>query len=178
MRRRKKHLLFATFEDFDKARNAVAELKILDLKEMVVENIELYSPIEHPEVEEILGTIRQPIQRFTFFGAITGAVCAFLLVAAAAQAMFTVQPQGGKPVIPLPTDLVIVYEGTILFGVWITLIGFLIYSGMPRRLKKYYSQKVSEDQIGIEVHILPENADKVQAALEKSGALEIRKVTQ
>jgi len=176
--RRKKHLLFATFEDFEKARDVVSELKVLDLKEMVVENIELYSPIEHPEVEEILGEFHQPIQRFTFFGALIGAVCAFLLTAAAAQAMFTVQPQGGKAVIPLPIDIVIVYEGTILFGVLSTLLAFFIYSGMPRRLKKYYSQKVSEDQIGIEVHILPENKEKVRAAFEGCGALEIREMIQ
>jgi len=176
--RRKKHLLFATFEDFDKARDVVSELKVLDLKEMVVENIELYSPIEHPEVEEMLGEFHQPIQRFTFFGAITGAICAFLLVAAAAQAMFTVQPQGGKPVIPLPMDIVIVYEGTILFGVLSTLVAFFIYSGMPKRLRKYYDASVSEDQIGVEVHVLPEHSEKVRAAFKKCGAVEIREVTR
>jgi len=178
MRRRKKHLLFATFGDFDKAREVITELKLLDLKEMVVQNIELYSPIEHPEVEEILGQFHQPIQRFTFFGAITGACCTFLLVAAAAQSMFTVQPQGGKAVIPLPPDIVITYEGTILFGVLSTLAAFFIYSGMPRRLKKYYNQKVSEDQIGIEVQMLPENREKVRTVFEQYNALEIREVTQ
>jgi len=178
MRRRKKHFLFAVYDDFDKARDVVSELKVLDLKEMMIDGIELYSPIEHPEVEEILGEFHQPIQRFTFFGAITGAVCAFLLVAAAAQAMFTVQPQGGKAVIPLPMDIVITYEGTIMFGVYCTIIGFLIYAGLPRRLKKYYTQKVSEDQIGIEVQVVPEKSDKARAVLEKCGALEIREVTQ
>jgi Alternative complex III, ActD subunit len=176
--RKKTDLLFATFEDFDKARDAVTELKMLDLREMIVEGIELYSPIEHPEVEEILGDFHQPIQRFTFFGAVTGAFCAFLLVAAAAQSMFTVQPQGGKPVIPLPPDIVITYEGTILFGVLSTLAAFFIYAGLPRRLKKYYSQRVSEDQIGIEVEMLPEHTEKVRAAFSQNGALEIREVTQ
>ncbi len=175
-RRRKKHLLFATYDDFDKAREVVGELKALDLKEMVVDNIELYSPIEHPEVEEILGDIDKPIQRFTFFGAITGAVCAFLLVAAAAQSMFTVQPQGGKPVIPLPPDIVITYEGTILFGVLSTLLAFFIYAGLPKSLKKYYSEKVSEDQIGVEVQMQPQHKDKVRKVLEKCGALEIREL--
>ncbi|HKJ82770.1 MAG TPA: DUF3341 domain-containing protein [Mariprofundaceae bacterium] len=176
MRKKNLKFLFALYEDFDRARDAVAELKILDLKETAVEDIELYSPIEHPEVEEILGEIHQPIQRFTFFGAITGAICAFLLVAAAAQSMFTVQPQGGKAVIPIPADLVITYEGTILFGVWITLLGFFVYSGIPRRLTRLYSRKVSEDQIGIEVQVTPEHADAVRSTLEKSGALEIREV--
>lgn len=177
MRRKQRHLLFATYEDFDKARDAVAELKMLDLKEMLIEDIELYSPIEHPEVEEILGEFHQPIQRFTFFGAITGAICAFLLVAAAGQAMFTVQPQGGKPVIPLPPDIVITYEGTILFGVLCTLAAFFIYAGLPRRMRKYYNQKVSEDHIAIEVQMKPEHISKVRAALENCGAIEIREVT-
>jgi len=176
--RKKRHLLFATYEDFDKAKEAVAELKILDLKEMIVENIEIYSPIEHPEVEEMLGHFNQPIQRFTFFGALTGTTCAFLLVAAAAQAMFTVQPQGGKPVIPLPTDIVIMYEGTILFGVLSTLFAFFMYAGLPRSVKKHYSPKVSEDHIGIEVQVKPENMEKVRTVLQSEGALEIREVTQ
>jgi len=177
--RRDKNLrvMFALYDDFDRAREVVTNLKILDLKELAVEDIELYSPIEHPEVEEILGDISPPIQRFTFFGAISGAILGFLLVAAAAQSMFTVQPQGGKPVIPIPTDLVITYEFTILCGVWITLLGFLIYSGMPRRrLKKFYSRKVSEDQIGVEVHVKPENVELVRNTLQGSGAVEIREV--
>ena len=177
MRRVKKHFLFATYEDFDKAREVIAELKALDLKELAVLNIEIYSPIEHPEVEEILGEFHQPIQRFTFFGAIGGAIGAFLLVAAAAQSMFTVQPQGGKPVIPLPPDIVITYEGTILFGVLSTLIAFFIYAGMPRSLRKHYSEKVSEDQIGIEVQVLPRNKEKVREVLKRCNASEIREVT-
>jgi len=178
MRRRKKHLLFATFEDFEGARDVVSSLKVLDLKEMVVDNIELYSPIEHPEVEEMLGEFHQPIQRFTLFGALSGALGAFLLVAAAAQSMFTVQPQGGKAVIPLPADIVIIYEGTILFGVLATLAAFLIYSGLPRRLSKYYDERVSLDQIGIEVQVLPENMHKVRAVFEEHKASEIREVVQ
>jgi len=178
MRRRKKHLLFATFEDFEIARDVVSDLKVLDLKEMVVDNIELYSPIEHPEVEEMLGEFHQPIERFSLFGGLLGALGAFLLAAAAAQSMFTVQPQGGKPVIPLPVDFVITYEGSILIGVLSTLIAFFVYSGMPRRLYKYYSEKVSLDQIGIEVQMLPENREKVRAVFEKYNASEIREVTQ
>jgi len=178
MRRRKKHLLFGIFEEFESARDVVSGLKVLDLKEMVVDNIELYSPIEHPEVEEMLGEFHQPIQRFTFFGALSGAVGAFLLAAAAAQSMFTVQPQGGKAVIPLPVDIVITYEGTILIGVLSTVVAFFIYAGLPKRLHKYYDSKVSIDQIGIEVQVLPENMHRIRAVFEEHNAAEIREVVQ
>ena len=175
---RKRHYLFATYADFDQAKGAVKGLKIADVEGLHTKNIELYSPIEHPEVEELLGRFHQPIQRFTFFGAITGTLCAFLLVAAVAQAMFTVQPQGGKPVIPLPMDFVVMYEGTILFGVLSTLAAFLIYSGLPKRLKKHYDPKVSEDHIGIEVEVKPEQKDKIRDILHSFGPVEIREVIQ
>lgn len=176
MPRRKIIQLFATFADFDEARNVLADLKSLDLREAVVEDIELYSPIEHPEVEELLGEIKQPLERFTFFGAVTGAILTFIFTAGVAQAMFTVQPQGGKPVIPIPPDMVITYEGTILFGVYSTLAAFFIYAGLPRRLKKHYDPKVSEDKIAIEVDVMPQNVDKVRAVLEQHKPWEIREV--
>jgi len=176
LRRPKRHLLFATYDDFDKARDVVIELRSLDLKECIIDEIELYSPIEHPEVEEMLPEIDKPVERFTFFGAITGAILTFIFVAGVAQAMFTVQPQGGKPVIPIPPDMVITYEGTILFGVFSTLLAFFIYAGLPRSLAKHYSEKVSEDQIGIEVQVAPEHTEKVRAIFERYGALEIREL--
>jgi hypothetical protein len=179
MRRiRKKHFLFATFDDFDKAKDVVGELNALDDKEDIIENIELYSPIEHPEVEDMLGEFHQPIQRFSFFGGITGTVLGFIFAAGVGQAMFTVQPQGGKSVIVFPPDIVIAYEMTILLGVLSTVAAFLLYSGLPRRVKSYYDHNVGVDQIGIEVETDPANNEKIRATLEKCGALEVRELTQ
>jgi len=172
------HILFATYDDFDQAVDVVKELRMADLRDNIIEDIDLYSPIEHPEVEEMLGEFNQPIQRFTFFGAISGAIGAFLLVAAAAQSMFTVQPQGGKAVIPLPADIVITYEGTILIGVLSTLAAFLIYAGLPRRLSKHYNEKVSDDQIGIEVTVNKENVEVAKDIFKRFEALEIREIKQ
>ena len=179
MRRiRKKHFLFATFDDFDKARDVVAALNALDDKEDIIDNIELYSPIEHPEVNDMLGEFHQPIQRFSFFGGITGTVLGFIFAAGVGQSMFTVQPQGGKSVITFPPDIVIAYEMTILLGVLSTVAAFLIYSGLPRRVKSYYDHEVSVDQIGIEVETDPVNNEKIRATLEKCGAVEVRELTQ
>ncbi len=178
MRRRAKHFLFATFDDFEKAIEVISDLKRLDAKEDIISDIELYSPIEHPEVEEMLGEFHQPIQRFSFFGGITGAILGFIFAAGVGQSMFTVQPQGGKSVITIPPDIIIAYEMTILLGVLSTVAAFLIYAGLPRRLKKYYDHTVSVDQIGIEVETDPENNEKVRAVLQRCGALEIREETQ
>ncbi|MDQ7002700.1 MAG: DUF3341 domain-containing protein, partial [Ghiorsea sp.] len=93
------------------------------------------------------------------------------------QAMFTVQPQGGKSVITIPPDIIIAYEMTILFGVLSTIAGFLIYAGLPRRVKSYYDHSVSVDQIGIEVETDPKNNEKIRATLEGCGALEVRELS-
>lgn len=178
MRRRAKHFLFATFDDFEKAKDVISDLKVLDAKEDIISDIELYSPIEHPEVEELLGDFHQPIQRFSFFGGITGTILGFIFAAGVGQSMFTVQPQGGKSVITIPPDIVIAYEMTILLGVLSTVAAFLIYAGLPRRLKKYYDHTVGVDQIGIEVETDPENNEKVREVLQGCGALEIREETQ
>lgn len=174
----KKHILFAMFDDFEKTKDVIRALQEMDKKEDVIEHIEIYSPIEHPDVEILLNRFHQPIQRFSFFGGITGAIVGFIFAAGVGQAMFTVQPQGGKSVITIPPDIVIAYEMTILIGVLSTVAGFLIYSGLPRRLKSYYDYTVGVDQIGVEVQTLPGNDEKVRQTLESCGPLEIREVTE
>jgi len=178
MRKRQKHFLFATYDDFEKAKDVLNELNALNAKEDIIEDIELYSPIHHVDVEELLGEFHQPIQRFSFFGGITGTILGFIFAAGVGQSMFTVQPQGGKSVITIPPDIVIAYEMTILIGVLSTVAGFLIYSGLPRRVKSYYDHKVAEDQIGVEVETDPANNDVIRAALERCGAVEVRELTQ
>jgi hypothetical protein len=163
----------ALFDDFDAARRVILELKVMDLRGEPVERMQLSSPIPHPELEEVIGTKPVFLRRFTFAGAVTGMVLGFILTAAIAQSMFTVQVQGGKPVIPLPANFVIMYELTILFGVWFTLFGFLFGAGLPRRLGKLHTPRIGEDQIGLWVEVLEPQYDRVKEVLRTHGAVEI-----
>ena len=163
----------ALFNDFDAARKVILELKVMDLRGVPVERMELSSPIPHPELEEVIGTKPVFLRRFTFAGALTGMILGFILAAAMAQSMFTVQAQGGKPIIPLPANFVIMYELTILFGVWFTLFGFLFGAGLPRRLGKLHTPKIGEDQVGLWVEVLEPQYERVKQVLRTHGALEI-----
>ena len=171
----RRHELFARFNDFDETRAAILGLQALGQRPGggSFDKIRLVSPIPHPELEEVIGTRPVSVQRFTLFGALLGAVCGFLLAAAMGQSMFTVQPQGGKPVIPIPANLVIMYELTILFGVWFTLFGFLYGAGLPWRPNKLYSHKVAEDQVGVWVEVRAPHYAAVKATLQEHRALEI-----
>ena len=169
----KRHRMLALFNNFDEVREAIIELKILDLREGGVEEMQMTSPIPHPELEEVIGSRPVLVQRFTFTGAVLGLVSGFLLSAGLAQSMFTVQPQGGKPVIPIPPDLIVMYELTILLGVWFTVIGFLFGARLPRRRSKLYSRRVGEDQVGLLVEVLDSHYERVKELLWRHKALEV-----
>lgn len=169
----KRYQLFALFNNFEEVREAIIELKVMDLREGGVEEMRMTSPIPHPELEEVIGSRPVLVQRFTFTGAVLGAISGFLLTAGLAQSMFTVQPQGGKPVIPIPPDLIIMYELTILLGVWFTVIGFLFGARLPRRRSRLYSRRVGEDQVGLMLEVLDSHYERVKALLWRHKALEV-----
>jgi len=131
------------------------------------------SPIEHPEVEEVLGERPVHIQKFTLFGAIFGVTFGFLFLSGA-QATFLVQPQGGKPVVPLPSNFILMYEMLIFFGVWSTFFAFLGLSGLFRKRSSIYSEKVSIDQVAIIVEVDEKAGESVRGLFQKHKVLEIR----
>ncbi len=143
----KSHVL-ALFTDFDAASATIREIKSSGLKGFDLKDVTLKSPIEHREIAELLGPRPVYVQVFTFFGAILGALLGFLFISSS-QATFLLQPKGGKPIIPVPPDMVLTYELFILFGVYITVIGFFLGAKLPSKRHALYSTKVSVDQIGI-----------------------------
>jgi hypothetical protein len=169
----KRHML-ALYNNFDEAEAVVRELRNSDIKGFsAADDMVIKSPIEHPEVEEFLGHKPVKVQWFTLFGATLGGFTAFTLISGS-QANFYSQMKGGKPIVPIPPDLVLTYEMFILGGVYITVLGFLICAGLPARRSPLYSAKVSEDQIGVLVKVGDENAMTLRNIFTKHQALEIQ----
>ena len=169
----KRHLL-ALFSNFDEAAAAVKELRNASIKGFDSnKDMIMKSPIEHPEVEEVMGDNPVYVQWFTLGGALTGGLLAFFLLSGA-QAVFYAQSKGGKPIVPFPPNFVLTYEMLILGGVYITVLGFLICAGLPARRSPLYSAKVSEDQIGILVKSDESATSTLRAIFTKHQALEIQ----
>ncbi|BCK86777.1 hypothetical protein GALL_69060 [mine drainage metagenome] len=169
-----KRYLLALYNNFDEAEAVVSELRNSDIKGFdAADDLVVKSPIEHPEVEEFLGEKPVKVQWFTLGGALTGGLLAFTLIAGS-QASFYSQMKGGKPIVPIPPDLVLTYEMFILGGVYITVLGFLICAGLPARRSPLYSAKVSEDQIGILVKAEDGSVAKLREIFTKHKALEIQ----
>lgn len=168
-----KRRMLALFGDFAEAHDAIADIRRNEVPGITVDDITMKSPIEHPEVEEVLGERPVHLQKFTLGGAIFGVVFGFLFLAAA-QASFLVQPQGGKPVIPLPSNFVLVYEMLIFFAVWATFLSFLFFAGLFRKRSRLYSEKVSLDQVGLMVEVEESIAEPLRDLFKKHKVLEIR----
>ena len=169
----KRHSVMALFSDFEEAFAAISDIRHAVIPGIGVDDVTLKSPIEHPEIEEVLGERPVHIQKLTLTGALFGLIFGFFFLSGA-QATFLVQPQGGKPVIPLPSNFVLMYAMLIFFGVWVTFFSFLFLSGLFKKRHPLYSENVSLDQIGV---LLEVDEDKLQALKDlfnKHKAVEIR----
>lgn len=168
-----KQRLMGLFRDFDEAFAAVADIRGDKVSGVTLDDVTLSSPIEHPEVEEVLGERPAHVPKFTLMGAAFGITFGFLFLASA-QATFVVQPQGGKAVVPLPSNFVLTYEMLILFSVLFTVISFLVGARLFRKRDTLYSEMVSLDQVGVIVETDAKNADAVKALFQQHKVLEIR----
>ena len=169
----KRHLL-ALYGDFDQAEAVVKELRNTKISGFDVnDDMIVKSPIEHPEVEKFLGEKPVYVQWFTLIGAVIGGSLGFLGISSA-QANFFMQMKGGKPIVPLPANFVLTYELFILGGVYITVLGFLICSGLPAKRSPLYNAKVSVDNIGILVKAEEAAVAVLKAIFAKHQAIEIQ----
>ncbi len=169
----RRYYVMGLFSNFDEAFAAISDIRDHKIPGVTVDDVTLKSPIEHPEIEEILGDRGSPVPKFALFGAIFGAIFGFFFLAAG-QAAFLVQPSGGKPVIPLPSNIVLSYEMLILFGVLSTLVGFFISARLMTKRHPLYSEKVSLDQIGIMLELDEKNVNPIKDLFKEHKVLEIR----
>jgi hypothetical protein len=167
------HHILALFNNFDDAEAAIYELRAADIKGFNFDDLTLKSPIEHHEVEDILGPRSANVQWFTLGGSILGGLLGFFLISGA-QANFFSQMKGGKPIVPLPANFVLTYEMFILGGVFISVLGFLVCAGLPAKRSPLYSAKVSEDQIGVLIKADASAMAKIKQVFLNHEALEIQ----
>lgn len=170
--------LLALFDKVEDAEAAIIEIRNTDLKGFnTVNDMMIQSPIELPEVEELLGEKSVYVQWFTLVGAILGGLLGFWLIAGS-QSNFYAQMKGGKPIVPIPPDLVLTYEMFILGGIFFTVVGFLICAGLPEKRSSLYSSNVSVEQIGVLVKGENETLGTLKAIFIEHHAFEIQEETE
>lgn len=161
------------FGDFDEAFEVIADIRHFKVPGVTVDDITLKSPIEHPEIEDVLGERPTDIPKWAFWGGLFGLVFGFFFLASA-QANFLAQPQGGKPVITIPSNIVLAYEMMILFGVLATLVGFILGARLMRKREGLYDTAISVDQIGILLEVGDDQLQPLKDVFDRHNVIEIK----
>ena len=169
----KKYHILGLFSNFDEAFATISDIRHYKIPGISVDDVELISPIEHPEIEEVLGERGSHVPKFTLAGALFGGLGGFTFVSSA-QSNFLVQPQGGKSIVPIPSNLVLSYEMMILAAVLFTLTAFLVSARLLRKRKPLYSENVSLDQVGIELEVEEKFIEPIKELFKKHQVVEIR----
>lgn len=170
---KKRNRVMGLFGNFDEAFAAINDIKANKITGVVLDDVTTMTPIEHPDIDDILGDRPAHGPKVTLCGATFGLSFGFLFLASA-QSNFLVQPQGGKPVIPVPTNIVLSYEMLILFSVIFTVVAFIVLAGMGRKRDKLYAAGVCIDQIGVIVAVDDNSVEPVKNLFRSHQVLEIR----
>jgi hypothetical protein len=162
------HLL-GIFDEASKAAAAAAAFRADR-----VGHVTVYGPTYDHGVDATLGPGKSPVRVFTLVGGILGCLLgfAFPIYTVLAWPLIT----GGKPIVSIPPFVVIAFELTILLAALMTVIGFLVFGGLPSvRPAAPYDPRFSEDRWGVAVACGVEQADAVRARLKQAGAMEVRR---
>jgi hypothetical protein len=168
---------------FDAAAKAAAAAATLRAarQDAAIADVLVYAPTFDHGIDAALGPGKSPVRVFTLIGGLIGCVLGF------AFPIYTVLEwpliTGGKAIISIPPFVVIAFELTILFGALMTVVGFLLSSGLPRlgvhrgsnaSTRALYDKRFSDDRWGVLVTCAADRAATVRAQLERGGAEEVR----
>jgi len=156
--------LLASYEYLD---TTVATIK--RLRSEGFEEITAFAPFPEHHIEEALGYRSSPVRLFTLVGGLTGAATGFALTIFASMDWPLVT--GGKPILSIPAYIIPVFELTILFGAFATVLGVFWNMGIPdlKELKGdvVYDPEFSAGRFGIYVTAPPARIKTVRSILEE-----------
>ena len=143
------------------------------LKSEGFKDLEVYSPVPSPEIEEALDRGPSRVRAWTLVGALTGVSLGYLMTIWMSYNWPMVI--GGKPFASIPPYTVIAFELTILFGGILTVLGFFVHGLiMGPRDRGAYRPSFSGSEFGCLVSCGSDQIERVRALLDSSGCREVR----
>jgi hypothetical protein len=159
--------ILAQFETLGATRQAIERLRAEGHSEL-----DVFSPIPAPELEEALGIVASPVGRWALIGGATGFLTAVALTGLTALAYPLVTQ--GKPILSWPAYFIIMFEMTILFTGLFGFLGVLHHTRRPGRLSAHYRPTFSVDRFGVFVRAAAGSDQRdVEALLRSTGAVEV-----
>ncbi len=155
--------ILAQYDSLGRTSEAIRQLRAAGFADL-----EVYSPIPAPELEESMDIRSSPVRRWALLGGATGFLTGLLLTSLTSLAYPLITQ--GKPIVSIPPFIVIMFELTILFTGIFALFGMLVHARLPtRRLAPEYRTTFSVDRYGIFVPAEPHRRPEVEAAVRSTG---------
>ena len=163
------HLL-GLFNNVEAAADAIARLHKLGVSD---EKILVLSG--SPYKPEMLG--RPHHHGKVGLASLGGALLGVLLAAFLTAGIFLLYPlyQGGQPLIPIPSSLIIFFEVTMLGTMWASFFAMLVLSGLPVFKDQPYDPRITEGYIGVQVTLDEKLGDQVEQAFKDAGTAEVKR---
>ena len=137
--------LMASFEYLDSTVEAIEALRGEGFDEITA-----FTPYPEDAIERALGYGTSPVRLFTLVGGLTGAATGFALTIFTSLDWPLVT--GGKPILSIPTYIVIAFELAILFGVLSTVIGVFWNMQIPDlKTSVVYDPELTAGRFGVYV---------------------------
>jgi hypothetical protein len=155
--------VYGLYVDPDVAQRAVNNLRSAGVADQDITIISS-EPLEHFEFGHRDAKTAMP---WIAVGAgLTGLVLTYFLLAASQQSWPMVT--AGMPIAPLWTNLIIIFEMTMLSAILATVVTLMFTAGLPSRGGKLYDPEVSDGYILVGVEN-PSDAARLESALSLDG---------
>jgi hypothetical protein len=145
---------------------------VRSLRQAGHQDLSVFSPVPHHEIEHALDQGPSLVRWVTFTGGLLGFIGGMSLCVYSVLTYPLVT--GGKELISLPAFIIPTYESMILLGGLSNLLGMLALGRLPHlKSKAPYDPRFSEDRIGIWVPCRGDEARRVEKMMKGHGAEEV-----
>lgn len=160
---------------FKEAENAAAATEALEQVGYGSDNFDILTGSPYPEGAFGERNEKHRLYVFPFIGAILGLSTAILLTTGTQLAYPIVT--GGKPILSIPTMLIIAYEGTMLGAILFTVIGIFFESRIPNVRPGLYDPRITEGYIGVTLECPEDRVNSVEQLFKRAGADDVLQET-
>ena len=135
-------------------------------------DLEIYSPIPSPEIEEAMDIHSSPVGLWALIGGITGCTTGVLLTSGTSLGYPLVTQ--GKPIVSFPPFVVFMFELTVLLTGIFGLVALLVHTRRPViNLNSTYRTEFSVDRWGIFVPADGDRRGQAEQLVRDTGAIEV-----
>ncbi len=160
--------MLGLFKEADEAASATEALEQVGYGS---DNFDVLTGLPYPEGAFGERESHHRLYIFPFIGALLGFSTAMLLTVGTQLAYPLVT--GGKPVLSLPTMLIIAYEGMMLGAILFTVLGIFFESRIPNIRPGLYDPRITEGYVGVTLECTEDRVNAVEQLLRRAGAEDV-----